>query len=90
MSDEHWLVTAESIYWDDDDKWIVGEDNNGDLWVPCVPTDMRPYWERFSRWNPLHWLCYWNSRRRGQVIFLDWDTAENVADDAAWTRQDPA
>ncbi|MFV8051553.1 MULTISPECIES: hypothetical protein [Mycobacteriaceae] len=83
---EHWMANAELIYWDEEDRWIIGEDDNGDLWVPFVPADMRPCWDRFSRWNPLHWFCYWNSRRRNEMVFLDWDSAANVADDAAWTQ----
>lgn len=83
---EHWMARADLVYWDEQDQWILGEDQHGDWWVPCVPTDMRPHWERFSRWNPLHWVCYWRSRLRGKVVFLDWDAAENEADPAAWSK----
>lgn len=54
--------------------WLVGEDENADLWVPYRRGDIvtrREYgWVRFNRWNPLHWLRFWNSRRRNQVVFL--------------------
>jgi hypothetical protein len=82
---EHWMAKADMIYWDEKDQWILGEDQNGDLWVPFVPSDSRPYWDGFDWWNPLHWVCYWNSRRRKRVVFLDWDTAENIADPTAWS-----
>ena len=51
---EHWMARADLIYWDGEDRWILGEDEHADWWVPCVPTDMHPHWERFSRWNLLH------------------------------------
>lgn len=71
---------------DEQDQWLLGEDQHADWWVPYAPSDMRPHWDRFNKWNPLHWVCYWNSRRRNQVVFLDWDSAENIADDAAWSK----
>lgn len=67
----HWMETAERIQWDEESLWLVGEDDYGDLWVPYVPTDMRPYWDRFCRWNPLHWVCYWNSKRRNEIVWLE-------------------
>ncbi len=73
MSDrEYWMANAEYIWWDEQDQWILGEDEHGAWWVPYAPTDMRPYWVRFSKWNPLHWACYWRSRLRNRVVFLEW------------------
>jgi hypothetical protein len=63
----YWMADADYIYWDEKDQWILGEDQNADWWVPYVPADMRPYWDRFNKWHPLHWACYWRSRRRNQV-----------------------
>lgn len=80
------MSSAEIVYWDEEDQWILGEDQNGVFWVPFVPSDMRPHWEEFSRWNPLHGICYWNSRRKNRVVHLDWDAAQSVADPAAWSR----
>lgn len=83
----HWMTSANLIYWNEQDRWLLGEDDRADWWVPHVPTDMRPYWDRFCWWNPLHWICYLNSRRRNEVVFLDWETVEHdTADPAAWSR----
>lgn len=88
MSTDYWMANAELIYWNEQDRWLLGEDQHADWWVPFVPSDIRPYWDRFNKWNPLHWVCYWNSRRRKQVVFLDWDSAETVADETAWSKHD--
>jgi hypothetical protein len=72
--DEHWRARAEYLSVGRHVRWLVGEDENADLWVPYRKADVvsrHEYgWVRFNRWNPLHWFCYWNSRRRGEVVFL--------------------
>jgi hypothetical protein len=49
--------------------WLIGEDENGDLFVPRKQADAP--WRRFNERNPLHWLAYFNSRRRGIVAWLE-------------------
>lgn len=85
VPDTTWMAKADLVYWDEQDQWLIGDDNNGDLWVPYVPTDSRPYWDNFCKWNITHWVCYLRSRRLNKVVFLDWDAAENNADPAAWS-----
>jgi hypothetical protein len=80
---DYWMADAEYLSVNDNVRWLIGEDENADWWVPypdgqgvfSVPAPARaPHtdwqWTRFNRWNPLHWLRYWNSRRRNQVVFL--------------------
>jgi hypothetical protein len=67
MGTTYWMANAEYIgvcY--NTRQWLIGEDENADWWV--IRHD--DSWIRFNRRNPLHWLCYWNSRRRNQVVFL--------------------
>lgn len=67
----HWIGDAEYLFCDDPRaRWLIGEDTNGEWWIRERPDDM---WRTFNRWNPLHWLRYWTSRRRGQVAFLNDD-----------------
>lgn len=83
-----WMADAELIYWNEYDQWLLGEDQHGDWWIPYVPVHRAPHWERYNRWNPTHWACYWNSRRRNQIVFLDWDVVATTDDPAAWTKPD--
>lgn len=69
----YWMADADYIT-GDVGGWIIGEDENADWWVPYRRADIVTRdeygWVRFNRWNPTHWLRYWNSRRRNQVAFL--------------------
>jgi len=49
--------------------WLLGEDENGDLFVPGKTPDAP--WRCFSERNPLHWLAYLHSRLRGVVAWLE-------------------
>lgn len=65
---EHWMANAEYLSVIDRRQFLIGEDENADWWVQSRTNVWE--WIRFKRWNPLHWLRYWNSRRLNQVVFL--------------------
>lgn len=67
-----WTGEADRVYppKENDRCRLVGECENGHWWVQRGDR----WWVRFSRWNPLHWAWWWNSRRRNQVVFLEWVT----------------
>lgn len=67
-----WMLNAEFVSVTARPRWLIGEDENGDWWVPHHWGDVprRDCWKRFNRRNPLHRMHYWNSRRRNQVVFL--------------------
>jgi hypothetical protein len=64
----HWLETAE--YVSDGDTRILGEDDNGALYIPSKARS--EFWDRrFNRFNPTHWPYYLRSRRTNRVAFLE-------------------
>lgn len=65
---EHWTATAERV--SDGDSRILGEDDNGDLWVPS--RTRAEWWDRrFNAWNPTHWPYWLRSRVTKRVAFLE-------------------
>lgn len=50
-------------------EWMLGEDENGDLFVPGRTQDAP--WRRFNPRNPLHWLAYWKSKRVNSLAWLE-------------------
>lgn len=74
MANEYWMANAEYVNVNDGPSWLIGEDENAHWWVSYrdgrVPWRTEYLWARFNRYNPLHWLRYWNSKRRNQVVFL--------------------
>lgn len=52
-------------------RYILGQDHDGDLFVPlnfCHPDE---FYRPFNRWIPLHWLAYFNSWRRREIANLE-------------------
>ena len=70
MANEYWMANAEYI--SVTRRWLIGEDENANWWVPCHFRDTirRDGWRRFHWYNPLDWLHYWHSRLSNQVVFL--------------------
>lgn len=64
----HWMESAD--YVSSGDTRIIGQDENGDLYVP---SKTRPdYWDRrFNPLNPTHWSYYVRSRITKRVAFLE-------------------
>lgn len=62
----HWRQRATYTY----DPHLLGEDENGDLWVPARG---RPGWwdRRFSPWRPTHWPTWLRSRWRKAISFIE-------------------
>lgn len=65
----HWRDRVEM---DAADPWLLGEDENGDLWVPDV---MNPgkWHARFNPRNPWHWKFWVRSRRRLRLAMIELD-----------------
>jgi len=77
MSD-YWMEDAECTYPYDHSRWIIGQDDGGYLWVPYrrapeAAGHVVYWWRRFQRWNPIDQVKYWNSKRRNELAFLEWD-----------------
>jgi hypothetical protein len=64
---QHWICYAERECYHG--GWMIGENEHGDLFVPR--RDQGVSWRRFNQWNPLHWLAYWNSKRRNELAWLE-------------------
>ena len=65
---EHWMARAEHVA--DGSPRILGEDDNGDLYVPS--RSRAEFWDRrFNPLNPTHWPYYLRSRIAGRVAFLE-------------------
>ena len=65
---EHWMERAE--YVSDGDPRIIGEDSNGDLYVPS--RHRAEFWDRrLNLWNPSHWPFYLRSRITRRVAFME-------------------
>ena len=66
----HWMESAE--YTTSGETRILGEDENGDLYVPS--RTRAEFWDRrFNPLNPAHWPYYLRSRITRQVAFLERD-----------------
>lgn len=74
MANEYWMANADYLGVHENVRWLIGEDENAEWWVPYqradIVTRVQFAWIRFNKWNPRHWFHYWNSRRRNQVAFL--------------------
>jgi hypothetical protein len=70
MSDTewHWMETAERVC---KEGWLIGEDERGDLYVPHYHSPFGIHYTRFRKRNPLHWLAYWNSWRKSEIVMLE-------------------
>ena len=64
----HWLENVDRVT--GGDPRILGEDENGELYVP---SKTRPeFWDRrFAARNPTHWHYYLRSRITGRVAWLE-------------------
>lgn len=64
----HWRARAEHVT--SGDPRILGEDDNGDLFVPSKTR--ADWWDRrFNPWNPTHWPYYIRSRVTLRMAFLE-------------------
>ena len=71
-----WLDRAE--YVTSGEIRILGEDENGDLWVPHITNktlwsiEHVAYWDRrFNPRNPSHWSYWLRSRLTRRIAFLE-------------------
>lgn len=63
----NWRANAEM---DSEDPGLLGEDEDGNLWVPGHRRDGT--WERrFDPRRPWHWRCWLRSRRHGRVAMIE-------------------
>lgn len=72
MADWMWTADAERVS-DCAGIGLLGEADDGEFYVrryqdPWVGIG---WWRRFSPRNPLHWLAYWRSRRRNELVMLE-------------------
>lgn len=68
-SKPHWRHRVEM---DMSDRYLLGEDENGDLWVPTYGVYGTPWWgKRFNPWNPSHWRYWMRSRRKLRLAMLE-------------------
>lgn len=68
MTTTHWRETVEYVA--DGDARILGEDEDGILFVPSK--SRAEWWDRkFNPWNPFHWSYYVRSRRTRRIAFLE-------------------
>lgn len=66
----HWTEAAERVT--DGDPRVLGEDDNGDFYVPTCTTPGQERWaQRFSPRNPLHWRFWLRSRLTNRLAFLE-------------------
>jgi hypothetical protein len=66
MDRTYWTETADR----DGGADVLGEDENGVLWVPSRRRD--GWWDRrLDLRRPAHWPAYWRSRRRGSIAFIE-------------------
>ena len=64
---EHWRTRVEMDMTDDR---LLGEDENGDLWVPSKRLDQ--WWDRrFSPWKPSHWRYWLRSRLHLRLAMIE-------------------
>ena len=62
----HWIEMADR----DGGPDVLGEDENGHLWVPS--RIVAGWWDRrLSLRNPTHWRYYLRSRRRRTLAFIE-------------------
>lgn len=52
-------------------RYILGQDDNGDLFVPMNWGHPDELYKPFNQWVPLHWLAYLNSRLRKEMATLE-------------------
>ena len=65
---EHWTARAEMV--NDGDPRILGEDDNGDLYVPSLTRE--GWWDRpFNGRNPRHWPYWLRSRLTMRLAWLE-------------------
>lgn len=65
---EHWIARADRVT--SGDPRIIGEDENGDLYVPS--RTRAEFWDRrLNLANPTHWPYWVRSRVTGRVAWLE-------------------
>jgi hypothetical protein len=52
-------------------RYILGQDENGDLFVPLSWAHPDELYRPFNKLIPLHWLAYMNSWRRREMATLE-------------------
>jgi hypothetical protein len=52
-------------------RYILGQDEDGDIFVPLCWAHPEDIYRPFNRWIPLHWLAYFNSWRRREIATLE-------------------
>jgi hypothetical protein len=68
MSKRHWREDADLVT--GGDPRILGEDENGYLFVPSKTR--REYWDRlFNPRNPTHWVYYLRSRLTNRIAMIE-------------------
>lgn len=64
---DDWRMRVEM---DSTDPKLLGEDENGDLWVPS--RSRHAWWDRrFSAWRPTHWRYWLRSRRKLRLAMIE-------------------
>jgi hypothetical protein len=67
-TEAHWRERAELVF--GGDPRILGEDDNGDLFVPSKTR--ADWWDRpFNPRNPTHWRYWLRSRRTLRIAALE-------------------
>lgn len=75
MENEHWSASAERVYPADEVTeyawwfWLLGEDENGDWWVPSL-TDRGLWTSRFTASKPWHWYPWFMSFVTNKIVWL--------------------
>lgn len=65
-----WIEGAEAVY--DDKAELIGEGDDGDIYMPRGITEKGPRWQGYwCWWKPTHWPSYLRSRRRNAYAFID-------------------
>ncbi len=70
MSKDHWTALAERVT--TGDHRILGEDEDGNLYVPSL-TRVGWWDRRFNPGNPSHWRYWLRSRITGRVAWIEAD-----------------
>lgn len=64
------LTSYEDAYSDFDNDRILSEDDRGDLVAPAA---REGWWEPFKPWKPRHLRAAFESRRIGQINFMEFE-----------------
>jgi len=66
----NWLENVEWYNKIEPPRWLIGEDDNGDIYLPSKTRE--DWWDRPINFKyPSHWIYFLNSRIRNQCVFLE-------------------